>query len=111
MGFRLPHTAIRPKQQRERDRAHLAFIASLPCVICGKRPVEVAHVRMADIDRGKPHTGMQEKPSDKWTVPLCAMHHREGPDAQHKSNEAEWWERHEIDVIALCERLYAGELI
>lgn len=129
MAFRLASTPVQQKgmrrkprvisdamgqrKPREHDKKHLAFIACLPCVICGVRPVEVAHVRFGDAERGKPSTGMQEKPSDKWTVPLCSGHHREGPDAQHKSNESEWWSKQGIDVIALCERLYeiSGELM
>lgn len=93
------------RQPRERDKKHLAFIACLPCVICGTMPVHAAHVRFGDPERDKPSTGMQEKPADKWAVPLCPPHHLDGPDAQHRSNEREWWARHGIDVIALCERL------
>lgn len=95
------------RQPRERDKKHLAFIACLPCVICGAMPVHAAHVRFGDPERGKPSTGMQEKPADKWAVPLCPADHLQGPDAQHRSSEREWWAaRKGIDVIALCERLY-----
>jgi hypothetical protein len=98
---------LRQRMPRQRDKAHLAFVALLPCVICWAKPVEVAHVRLADEARGKRETGKSEKPSDCWVVPLCSYCHRTGPHAQHRSNEAEWWSDHRIDVLALCEALYA----
>jgi hypothetical protein len=36
---------------------------------------------------------MGEKPDDWRTLPLCAQHHLTGPDAQHRTNERQWWER------------------
>lgn len=105
---RIIPTAEGQRRPRERDAKHMSCIAVLPCVICFARPVHVAHVRMADLDRCKQHTGKGEKPSDRWTVPLCPDCHLNGPDAQHRSSESEWWARQGIDPIALCERLYAA---
>ena len=99
-----------PKNPRKVDRAHLGFIAQLPCVKCfvqfqiATREVHVAHVRFGDPERGKPPTGMREKPSDKWTVPLCATHHMLD---QHDQNERLFWEKLGVDVLTLCEELYA----
>ena len=109
---RILPTAEGQRRPRERDAKHMACIAILPCTICGSRPVHVAHVRMADLDHCKPYTGKGEKPSDRWTLPLCPDCHVNGPDAQHKSNEAAWWTRHGIDPIALCIKLYeaSGDL-
>ena len=104
---RIVPTAEGQRRPRERDAKHMACIACLPCVICKARGVHVAHVRMADPERGKPFTGKAEKPSDKWTLPLCPSHHLLGPDAQHAMNERIWWLEHGIDPIALCEQLYA----
>lgn len=82
------------------DPEHLAFVRSLPCLICGAtRMVEAAHVRYGDPTYGKAKTGLGQKPADRWSVPLCAAHHRTGPDAQHNSNEREWWERRGIDPL------------
>jgi hypothetical protein len=44
---------------------------------------------------------MQEKPSDKWTVPLCGRHHRE----QHTMNEMEFWKKYQIDPFMLAMKL------
>jgi hypothetical protein len=47
-----------------KDKAYLAFIASLPCLITGERPVTVHHVRFC----GSPR-------NDHRTVPLVARLH------------------------------------
>lgn len=90
---------------RERDGAHLAFIRRLPCACgCGApAPSDAAHVRMAAPDRGKPYTGKQVKPSDRWTLPLSRRCH----ETQHSGSEAAFWSARGIDPIDLCERLYA----
>lgn len=98
-------TELRQRMPRERDQKYLAAIRQLPCLICGKCPCgEAAHIRMADLFLGKPPTGMGEKPSDKWTVPLCHLHHME----QHQHGERIWWETiHWIDPTILAAELYA----
>ena len=48
------------RRPREHDDKHLAFIRTLPCVITGKRPVEAAHVRYADLAYGKRETAQAE---------------------------------------------------
>ena len=90
-----------------RDRKHLAFVRSVGCIFDG-RPAEAAHVRYGDIATGKPHTPAYRKPSDIYAVPLCAECHRDGPVAQHKSNEREWWERKGVDPLPLAAALYAA---
>lgn len=94
---------LRQRQPRERDDKHLRFIRSLPCCICGRYDVEAAHIRTASLAHGKNHTGMGEKPSDKWTVPLCVGHHRE----QHTMNEMTFWKLHGIDPFMLALTLRA----
>jgi len=92
------------RQPRERDNGHLAYIRRLPCAACGRPgPSDAAHVRTADPARAKRQTGMAEKPSDRWTVPLCRPCH----ERQHSGSEAAFWSALGIDVIALCARLYA----
>jgi hypothetical protein len=39
---------------------------------------------------------MSKKVSDEYTVPLCALHHRELHDA---GNEQGWWQRQKIDPV------------
>jgi hypothetical protein len=94
---------LRQRQPREKDNKHLDYIRSLPCCICGGIDTEAAHIRTASLEHGKQHTGMAEKPSDKWTVPLCNRHHRE----QHSMNEMDFWKCHGINPFILAMTLRA----
>src|ERR1700730_165872 len=83
---------LRQRAPRVHDAAHLKFVRQQPCVICKTtRQIEAAHVRMGCLAIGKESTGLQEKPSDCWTVSLCAYHHRTGILAQHKISEERFW--------------------
>lgn len=97
---------LRQREPRQRDEKHLDFIRSLPCCICGGIDTEAAHIQTASLENGKLHTGMSEKPSDKWAVPLCNRHHRE----QHASgNELKWWQAKGIDPFMLALTLKSGQ--
>jgi hypothetical protein len=83
--------------KRIRDADHLAYVRSLPCLICARTPSEPHHLRFAQ------PRGMSSKPSDEWTVPLCLLHHRALHDA---GSEERWWEEQHIDARAEAERLW-----
>jgi hypothetical protein len=90
---------LRQRQPRERDNKHLDYIRSLPCCICGDdTTVEAAHIRTGALEYGKPYTGKAEKPSDKWTLPVCGVHHRE----QHTMNEMAFWAKYGINPFLLA---------
>lgn len=92
------------KRPRIKDERHLNFIRQLPCVCCGNNiETEAAHIRTGALFYGKRDTGGQEKPDDKWTLPLCNRHHAE----QHKGNELAFWKRYGIDSFVLALTLYA----
>jgi len=102
---------MRPLEQRRpraHDREHLNFVRQQPCCVCGStRNVEAAHVRMACASIGKPETGMQEKPSDAWTLSLCRYHHQDGVLAQHRIGEQRFWfEVHGRNPFEICQRLW-----
>lgn len=95
---------MRQKTPRERDEAHLDFVRSLPCISCGDpTSTEAAHLRAGNLKYGKRETGMQEKPSDRWALPLCSREHRE----QHEGNEALFWAVRGVDPWALALTLYS----
>ena len=99
------------RQPRERDPGYLAFLRRLPCVVCGAtRRIEAAHVRAGYSSAGWAPTGMMQKPDDARAVPLCATCHREGPNAQHRANERQWWSGHGIDPPDLCRALHSAYL-
>lgn len=98
----------RQRQPRQRDRDHLARIAELPCAVpgCGRHPVHVAHLRYASAPDDAPLVGKGMKPDDWRVLPLCPAHHTEGPDAQHRMNEALFWAAHGINPYALARALF-----
>lgn len=96
---------LRQRQPREEDPAWLAIVRKMPCLICRRTPSDPAHLRTGARQYGKPHTGMGEKPSDRWVLPLCRDHHED----QHRGNELAWWVRHGFpDPFAVAIALYAA---
>jgi hypothetical protein len=83
--------------RRLRDKEHLKYVASRPCLICGRQPSEPHHVRFAQ------KLAFGRKVSDEFTVPLCRLHHRE----LHRSrNEPLWWKTARIDPIRIARGLW-----
>lgn len=86
------------KPVRERDRNHLRFVARRPCLVCDRSPCDPHHIKFAE------QRAMGRKVSDRFTVPLCRLHHRE---LHRRGNEREWWQTHGIDPLAIAARLWA----
>jgi hypothetical protein len=83
--------------RRVRDKEHLKYVASRPCLICGRQPSEPHHVRFAQ------KLAFGRKVSDEFTVPLCRLHHRE----LHRSrNEPLWWKTARIDPLPIARELW-----
>lgn len=86
---------------------HLVWLRSLHCVIRGPgHEAEVAHIRYADARFDKRQTGMGERPSDQWSVPLSPEMHRLGAQSQHTMNERRFWERHSVDPVIVAAALW-----
>lgn len=86
-----------------RDRKHRKFIASLPCLACGKPgPSQCTHIRINWYRSG-------ERPGDNRTVPQCATTpERFGcHDIQHSMNEEFCWSARGIDPLRIAAALYA----
>ena len=84
--------------RRVRDKEHLRYVASQPCLLCSATPSDAHHVRFAQ------PRAMGRKVSDEFTVPLCRAHHRE---LHHSGNEAAWWHNMGIDPIDIARELWA----
>jgi hypothetical protein len=83
--------------KRLRDKAHLKFIASQSCLVCGRQPSDPHHLRFAQ------PRAIGLKVSDEFTVPLCRGHHRE---LHQVGNEPAWWEKLNIKPLEVAERLW-----
>ena len=88
-------TIAEPK--RLRDKAHLRFVASQPCLVCGRQPSDPHHLRFAQ------PRALGLKVSDEFTVPLCRGHHRQLHQA---GNEVVWWKSLNIDALAIAKGLW-----
>ena len=67
---------------RRRDRAHLRFVASQPCLVCGRRPADPHHLRFAQ------PRALGRKVSDEFTVPLMSF---PSPSLHRSGVETRWW--------------------
>jgi DNA recombination protein Rad52 len=83
--------------KRLRDKAHLKFVASQPCLICGRQPSDPHHLRFAQ------PRAIGLKVSDEFTVPLCRGHHRE---LHQVGNEEAWWENCKINALETAKHLW-----
>ena len=85
--------------RRHRNKTHLKFVASQPCLVCGRSPADAHHLRFTQ------PRAMGSKVSDEFAVPLCRMHHR---DNHQFGDEVAWWERRAIDPIATSRMLWVS---
>jgi hypothetical protein len=88
-------TIAEPK--RLRDKAHLKFVASQPCLVCGRQPSDPHHLRFAQ------PRAIGLKVSDEFAVPLCRTHHRQLHQA---SDERVWWNDRQINVLEVARGLW-----
>jgi hypothetical protein len=86
------------KPVRERDRDHLKFVAAQPCLVCGRTPSDAHHIKFAE------QGAMARKVSDRFTVPICRLHHRE---LHRTGNEHAWWQNQGLDPLPVAATLWA----
>jgi len=83
--------------KRIRCKEHLRFVASQPCLICGRTPSHAHHIRYAQ------SRGLSLKVSDEFTVPLCATHHHH---IHTTGKERQWWQERNIDPLKVASALW-----
>lgn len=84
--------------RRLRDKEHLKFVQTQPCLLCGRTPSDAHHLRFAQ------PRAMSRKVSDEFTVPLCRTHHRQ----LHQSrDEPSWWNDLDIDPLPIARELWS----
>jgi hypothetical protein len=83
--------------RRLRDKVHLRFVASQPCLICERRPSDPHHLRFAQ------PRAMGRKNSDEFVVPLCRTCHRQNHQV---GDERSWWKATTLDPLEVAERLW-----
>ena len=86
------------REKRMVDEDHLAFVRTLPCLVCGIISGEAHHLLSA------PERGMSRRSDDNHTLPLCHRHHMA---LHHTGNERKYLLEH----AALPEPVQLSELI
>lgn len=73
-----------------RSAKRLNAIRKLPCVRCGRTPVDAAHSNQSAHNKG-----FGIKADDRYTIPLCRKHHIEYDQLLTMTREqaVEWFER------------------
>jgi len=94
---RVETATVIAKPVRERDRNHLRFVASRPCLICGRMPSDAHHIKFAE------QRAMGRKVSDRFTVPICRLHHRE---LHRRGDERAWWRSKAMEPLAIAAGLW-----
>jgi ERF superfamily len=89
---------IAAKTIRLRDKEHCKFIATQPCIVCGRAPSEAHHIRFAQ------PRALGRKVSDEYTVPVCRLHHQE---LHGYGDEASWWAAVTIDPLPIALELWS----
>ena len=88
---------VAAKTIRLRDQEHCKFVATQPCVVCGRTPSEAHHIRFAQ------PRAVGRKVSDEYTVPVCRLHHR---DLHTYGDESSWWAAVSIDPLPVALKLW-----
>jgi hypothetical protein len=93
----VPEVLPRQKLTRRRNKAHLTFVASQPCLVCQRTPCDAHHLKFAQ------PKALGRKVSDEFTVPLCREHH----DALHRGgSEMAWWGNLQIAPVGVAKGLW-----
>jgi len=87
---------------RQRNKAHLRFVAAQPCLVCQRSPSDAHHLKFA-----QPRT-LGRKVSDEFTVPLCRDHHVE---LHRRGNERAWWASVQVSPIEVARELWEETLL
>jgi hypothetical protein len=89
------------KPTRRRNKAHLAFVAAQPCLVCRRLPCDAHHLKFAE------PRALGRKVSDEFTVPLCREHHHQ---LHRHGNEMAWWANLQIAPIPVAMELWKATL-
>jgi hypothetical protein len=83
--------------RRYRNKEHLRYVTSQPCLFCARKPSDAHHLRFMQ------PRALGRKVSDEFAVPLCRTHHR----AAHQANDEQaWWKVTGIDPVEVARKLW-----
>jgi hypothetical protein len=83
--------------RRYRNKEHLRYVTSQPCLFCARKPSDAHHLRFLQ------PRALGRKVSDEFAVPLCRTHHRA---AHQTKDEQAWWKATGIDPVEVARKLW-----
>ena len=89
------------KPVRVRNKAHLIFVASQPCLVCQRLPSDAHHLKFAQ------PRALGRKVSDEFVVPLCRDHHQQ---LHRHGNELAWWANVKLAPLEVAKSLWEATL-
>ena len=99
----------KPSAQQRREgnsEKHLALVRQLPSCVSGRiGPCDPHHLRSGPAASER---GVNQKATDRWTVPLLRIEHDELHRIASRYEEAWFMERGVADVIELANALWMG---
>lgn len=93
-------TGNKKKRADVNERSHMGEVAALGCICCAEvgihRPAQVHHLRHGD---GVLNVGISVRSQHYRTIPLCPMHHDQGPVGVAFHAAPRLWRWDEIDLL------------
>jgi len=91
---------FRPRRGADRSPDYLAWIRTLPCVVCSRVSGGTIVIVAAHTNALGPR-GLSQKTSDFSAIPVCSAHHQHGPDSYHWLGEERFAREHRLDLPEL----------
>ena len=97
----------RPAKRKNADPEYVAWIHTLPCELLSETAcflwADNEATRSIEAHHAGDH-GLGQRAPDRTCIPLCAWHHRLGPESAHVLGKR-FWEHHGIDRDTLVREL------
>lgn len=84
------------KTTKFKSKKYLKWVASLPCLLCLYNECQAHHITIAE------KRGFSQKVSDKFTIPLCYVHHHQ----LHMLSERKFWNTLGLNPVNYANILY-----
>lgn len=94
------HGRIKPRRQS--DKKHLEYVASQPCVCCGRSSGPPHHL-IGNYGKDGPVRGWGLRAGDKFVIPMCPEHHT---GLHNDGNEQRYLAQYCVDGLAMAAKLW-----
>ncbi len=93
------------KSKGAKDPEYLAWLHRYACIVCMGGNIRLVRTGLPLVHAHHAGTrGMGQKAPDRTAIPLCRVHHTDGPSAAHVLGK-KFWAAHGLDKDDLIKRL------